>query len=96
MGIKGVILEHQPHIAFVRWQLGDLLVTKEDPASADGQDAGDQVEQGTLAAATGAQQSCELPALEGNGEIVQGHCPGKLFPQVFKPYIHCHSQSFRP
>src|SRR5262249_28461738 len=69
---QGVVLEDHPEPALLRWPAVDAGVVEPDAAARQGQQAGQAVERGRLAAAGRAEQGHELAARDGEAEAAQG------------------------
>ena len=101
MGIQGIILEHQSHTPLLRRHIRHILIAKEDTALGGRQQARDQVQRRTLAAAGGAQQADELAVGDFKIKIVHRNdrgialaSAGKLLGQILKHYFHSFQPSF--
>ncbi|SKF62609.1 Uncharacterised protein [Mycobacteroides abscessus subsp. abscessus] len=68
---QGVALEDQTQVAAVRRFPGDVAPVHQDLSLSGIDEAGDDVEQGGLAAAGGAQHGEELPGLDVQGVEVE-------------------------
>ena len=71
MGEEGVALEHRVDRPLVGRQVGQVLAVQPDLALVGVLEAGDQAQQGGLAAAGGAQQGEELVLADVDRNIVQ-------------------------
>ena len=72
VGVQRVVLEHQPHAAILRRQMGHIVLAEEDLSLRRLQQAADQVQRRAFAAAGGAQQTDELPIGDLKGEVMDG------------------------
>ena len=67
-----------------RRQTVDALAAQADLAAGQRQQAGEQVEQGRLAGAVGADQRGDLAAVHGQAHVVVGHQPAEALDQAFR------------
>ena len=96
VGVQRVVLEHQPHAAILRRQMGHIVLTKEDLACSRLQQAADKVQCCALAAAGGTQQADELSVGDLKGKIVDGDdiaarflvAVGELLGQMLQRDLH--------
>ena len=96
MGIQGVVLEHQPHAAIFRRQMGHIVLAEEDLSLRRLQQAADEIQRRALAAAGGAQQTDELPVGDLEREVIDGDdiaarlfvAVGELLGQMLQRDLH--------
>ena len=93
MGVEGIVLEHQAHITLFRRQIGHILAVKEDLAFGDGENAGEHVQYGALAAAGGAQQGGQGAVLHGKAQVIHRSGGAEAFGQMVDGYLHVISTS---
>ena len=82
---QGVELEGAPdaHLGhLVGLGLGDVLAAVDDVPAGGGVDAGDEVEEGGLARAVGAQEAFDLPFLDVEIQVVHDSQPAKALGQA--------------